>query len=218
MRPETGSCVQLELLVPLHIPLNLVSVGLISSGRSLCVPFLALCAEIWSQDHIICICTMQLPFAFSFCVWSAALAVVGTQWAGLQGWCGSGVLDAHQSNCSTTREHLAALQPSRALLFCQCDWSDLCSEWEIESNSICSKVGRGLGSCYINQESLQGVVSFPKRLLEILLKCWAVLVLLTLLLAYLSSSSSIWCCDFLDHVHQFFSLNWQILHWIAHTW
>lgn len=124
LRPETESCAEQELPVPLQISLNLLSDGLVSSGRNLCVLFLALCAEIWRRDHIICICIMWWGW-----------------WAGLQGWCGSGVLDTHQNNCSTTGEHLAGLLPSRTLPLCQCDWSDLCSEWEIGSNSISSKVG-----------------------------------------------------------------------------
>lgn len=64
---QTESCAEQEMPVPLHITLNLVSVGLISWDRSLCVLlFLPLCAEIWKLDHIICICIIQLPFAFSF--------------------------------------------------------------------------------------------------------------------------------------------------------
>lgn len=65
LRPETESCAEQELPVPLQISLNVVSDGLVSPGRSLCVFFLALCAEIWRLDHIICICITQESFAFS---------------------------------------------------------------------------------------------------------------------------------------------------------
>lgn len=198
---QIESCAEQEMPVPLHITLNLVSVGLISWDRSLCVLlFLPLCAVIWRLDHIICICIIQLPFAFSF------LCVICSS-----GCSGDTVSRTAVVACTTLRivdvglvcfilTRATAQQPqnisqpssSSHWLLCQCDWSDLCSEWEIGSNSTCSKVGRGLGSCCSNPESIQneekGDFSFPKRLLEIPVEGWAVPVLLTLLLAYLCTA------------------------------
>lgn len=47
------ACAEQQVPVPVHSPFNLVSVGVIRWGRSLCVLLFLLCTEMCDLDHII---------------------------------------------------------------------------------------------------------------------------------------------------------------------